>query len=375
MITIRKATFTDKPAIFEFLNKAYKDKAQYKYPQRWEWQFEKNPFNTTAEIPVWLALNEVGTVVGHIGVMFEPLKMGTDSNKKTSWAVDLYVLPEYRNQKIGKRLTQAIYNDNDNLMALPMSEAFRHYITDLGVAPISPVKVFRRIAHFDSNSIQEAFRNRLVSNRLGRIFANVLHLICLDKLIAALINQFMEVSNKKSLAKYLNNVDITPLDKFGEDIDRLWEEISPGFDAIIQRKSKYLNWKYICQPEMNYQCFTLSKDGSLKGYLILRKSRPPEDNCGIIADLFASCEDQPTITTAIAYAIQYFKHENVKYIHSASSIVEFQLAYHQFGFKNIKVITPLIKWEKPARGSEAQKIPDKWFFSRSDHDWDQFPYA
>ena len=82
MITIRRATLEDKPAIFAFLEKAYGDKARYKYPERWEWQFEKNPYKPNDELPVFIAVTEDGQVVGQSAAMYEPLKIEQEANPR-----------------------------------------------------------------------------------------------------------------------------------------------------------------------------------------------------------------------------------------------------------------------------------------------------
>ena len=124
MVEIRQATLADKQAIFEFLSKAYGELAQYKFPERWEWQFENNPFRKDDELPIWIAVDEEGNVAGQIGAMIEPLKIGAEIYK-LGWGVDAMLLPEYRGQKIGSKLYKADFEGNDIYIGLRMTETAR----------------------------------------------------------------------------------------------------------------------------------------------------------------------------------------------------------------------------------------------------------
>ena len=54
-VKIRQATLEDRERIMRFLQIAYKDNAQYKFPERWNWEFAHNPFWDGADLPVWIA--------------------------------------------------------------------------------------------------------------------------------------------------------------------------------------------------------------------------------------------------------------------------------------------------------------------------------
>jgi len=375
MIEIRQAMVSDKPAIFEFLPKAYKEIAQYKFPERWEWQFEKNPFRKGDKLPVWIAVNENGAVVGQICAMFEPLKIGTETDIFGSWAVDLIVLPEYRDQKLGYKLSQAIYNHSDVVMALPMSDAFRHFMTKLGSNSIDTVPVYSRIARFDTHSTFDAIRNRLHAKWPAKMLLWIVHVFWIDRLITALINFVVGIKDL-GLSKRTNTaIEIMPIDEFDHTVDQLWESISPHFQAIVQRTSQFLNWKYVQQPYMDYQRYRAVRNGKMCGYIIFRKTSSPENNSGIIADLFVPAEDKATIYSLLAFAVQHLKSQQVKYIEAASTVDAYKQALFVLGFRKKKDMHPLFhnKIETPA--IQDGFVPNAWFLGRSDHDWDQFPYA
>ena len=125
---------------------------------------------------------------------------------------------------------------------------------------------------------------------------------------------------------------------------------------------------------MDYQLFTASRCGEMCGYVILRKTRPPESNSGIIADLFVPFEDTATIYSLLAFAVRYFKNKKVKYIQAASSSDGYKNAFLAIGFKKQKDWTPILSSKIKTPAIESSLTSGSWFLGRSDSDSDQFPY-
>jgi hypothetical protein len=374
LIEIRRATLVDKQAIFEFLSKAYAGRAQYKFPERWEWQFEKNPFRQCGELPIWIAVDERRTVVGQVCAMFEPLKIGRETHR-LAWPVDFLVLPEYRSQKIGSKLHKADFDDRDIFVALAMAGTSRRLVAKLGGVPIDSVTVFDRVARFDAPATLAALRNRLSTNRPGRVLLCLLHFFWLDRLAAVLINMYIGIRDL-GLCRHGNaDIEIRRIDEFDHTADEFWGSVSPQFYAVVPRNSNYLNWKYVQQPHMNYQLFTASRHGKMCGYVILRKARPPESDTGIIADLLASVEDKATIHSLLVFAVRYFKSQKVNRIEAATSSDAYRSALLALGFRKKRDVRPLFHSSIVTPAGESALKPGSWFLGRSDHDWDQFPCA
>jgi len=373
MIEIRRATRADKQAIFEFLPKAYADMSRYKFPARWEWQFEDSPFRNGEELPVWLAVDEKGEVVGQICTMVEPLKLGSETHL-LGWGVDAFLLPQCRGQGIGARLYEAALNDSSIYIGLRMTDGARRIQTALGCTPVDTVAVMSRVARFDSDYVFAASRCRLASGRMGRALLRLLHGLRLDWLVATLVNLTVGIQDLRLSFRASAEMEIKQIDEFDHTIDQFWSEVSPRYHAIVRRTSEYLNWKYVRQPHMNYQLFTAATRGRICGYVILRRTRPPESNSGIIADLLAPPDDTTTIHSLLAFAVRYFKHQNVNHISAASSVHTYEAALRALGFRRQKVWAPLLHSRVRTSAMQSTSGPGSWFFGRSDSDSDQFPY-
>ncbi len=369
MIEVRRATLGDKQAIFEFLAKAYAGGAQCKYPERWEWQFERNPFRNNDELPIWIAIDEKGTVVGQFCTMIEPLKIGTEAHR-VSWGVDAFLLPEYRGQKIGFKLYQAGSRASDIFILHRMSEASWRILTTLGGTPIDSVAVFSRVARFDAPSVLAALRSRLHSRWTEKILPWVVHLLWLDRLVTALLNVGVWIRDI-GLSRHVSaDITLRQIDEFDHTADRLWDSVSPQFHATVKRDSKYLNWKYVQQPHMNYQLFTASRSGKVCGYVILRRAGPPENKTGIIADLFASPGDSAAFRSLSAFAVRYFRNHRVKRVSAASSSKVYKDALLALGFRKREDWTPLFHGLTKTPAIESALAPGSWFLGRSDSDSD-----
>ena len=374
MINVRQAKLEDKAEIFKFLDKAYQENSRFKYPQRWTWQFINNPYKKDQGLPVWIAVKEDGTVVGQSCAMYEPLKIGADVHR-LAWALDAYILPEYRGLNLGFETLRANQEDNDLWMGLIMAESSRHILTKLGCQPIDNVTVFKRISRFDAESPYEALRIRLSAKWGGKSLLWLLHTFHLDWLAAKFINLGVWIQDLR-LPRYVDSsLEITQVDEFDQRINEFCERVSTQFKVIVQRDCKFLNWKYVEQPFMDYEKFIAFRNGIICGYIILRHAKPPESNSGIIADLFVSPDDKVTINSLLVFALMHFKQQKVKYIFAASSINAFKTALKSLRFNKQKDVVPLLYCNSSLPIANEVFGPGSWFLGRSDHDWDQYPYG
>ena len=126
------------------------------------------------------------------------------------------------------------------------------------------------------------------------------------------------------------------------------------------------------QPHTHYRAFITKTCEGICGYVILRIARPPEDNVGLIADLFALPKDLHTIRALIQFSIRYFKSEKVHSIVMATSTHSLAHSLTQLGFRKVRDIPFLVlSSNKPRKSSGFQNR--NWFLSRGDSDWDQYP--
>ena len=58
------------------------------------------------------------------------------------------------------------------------------------------------------------------------------------------------------------------LERFGPEVDRLWESVAGGYRVAIVRDATYLNWRYVDNPD-GYMALALRANGELTGLVVL----------------------------------------------------------------------------------------------------------
>jgi GNAT superfamily N-acetyltransferase len=376
MITVRRATLLDKDAIFEFSKLAYKGRWQYKVPERWQWEYVDNPFLEGQDLPVYIAVDEQGKVVGQTCTLVEPLKVG-EKVLRVGWSVDTFLLPEYRGQGLGFQLQKANDEGNPIFMSLSMSKANRRIKAGLGSIPVDPVPSYTRLLRYTPQSVLEAVLRR-AAPKVGRfqfLLNAAMHWTMLDRLAAGLLNLKLGWVDKGLMAKIDPDIQISSIDQFGPEIDHLWQKTARCFHAVVVRDERYLNWKYVRQPHMDYKRFIARRGSDICGYVILRSGRPPERNMGILADLWAEPRDGAVIHALLVHSLRYFKKVKAKDISAASTVKEYQDGLEALGFKKSGELYPMLHCKLEGPEFDKAKAAGAWCLGRGDQDWDQYPLA
>lgn len=405
MPSVRQATLDDKPAIAEFLRAAYPDRHQYKFPDRWEWQFENNPFRdriqsgnpNEGKLPIWLAFDGE-RIIGQTGAQIEPLKLG-DQNVLVGWSVDTIVLPEYRRKGIGHRLQQANQSYHQVFMSLAMSDANRRIKTSLGAGEFSPLEVYELRVAVSTDRIRERLR------RSETVLAPVATGVGLDRLVAKATTTLARFRwrqakrRERELAKASAEVAaIREIERFDERFDELWSQVRGHYDMCVERTCGYLNWKFCDQPHARYRRFAALVDDAVVGYVVLRVCTQPEPPLGVIADLVTHDNDESVCRELLVFAVDQLRQAGVEKVRVASTLVHIRQALQSLGFRRIRTYTPMCHISEELRaesgerkaGGQEQRVESgdqssrvthhsplatchSTFFSLGDHDLDQFP--
>ena len=370
MIDIRRATLEDKPKIFKFIQNAYTNIWQYRIPDRWEWEFLKNPHLNSKDLPIFIAIDSDGEVIGQSCALIEEAKIGSEIYK-IGWGVDAFVLPEYRGQGIGMQLQKANDEARAIFMSLSMAKSVRKMKIRLGSTPIDPVPVYRRYQRLSVEVFHNTGAKNIEQDQMIQKGQLILRLIkIVTKRFYFIFRNFLtDMSPNNLLHKKANDLVIAEVEMFPEDVDELWEKISPRFYAIIKRDKNHLNWKYVDQPNIDYLKVIARRQGKICGYIILRKGRYPERNFGMVSDIFVDPEDSQTICLMLGYALDHFRKEKVTEIIAASTIQQYQSFLERHGFLKTGEEYPVI--HSKVDGLKVE--PGGWFLGNSDHDWDQYP--
>lgn len=185
---------------------------------------------------------------------------------------------------------------------------------------------------------------------------------------AAVLSLFRRLRDLTQQRPGMHDVILERTERFDGEIDQLWTRLAPRFPVIVQRNAAYLNWKFIEQPNMDYDLFVARRGQTVCGYVITRTGVPPEARIGIIADLLADPDDDALIHYLVAHATEHLWRADVCHVIAAGSVPEYVRSFLEQGFRRTREVSPMFRiktvTDVPATG---------WFLSMGDHDWDQFP--
>ena len=68
----------------------------------------------------------------------------------------------------------------------------------------------------------------------------------------------------------LSGLSFAPIDHFGAEHDALFERVKPAYELLVERSSRYLNWRYLQCPDNVYRAFAVRRWGRLCGWCVVR---------------------------------------------------------------------------------------------------------
>ena len=370
---IRRASIKDKDAIWNFIKVAYGDFSKHILPKRWNWQYRENPCVDKAEddLPILLAIRG-DQIVGQACVTEVVMKVG-DNLHNATWGTDFIVLPICRGEGVGKKLMQIEVDHFTFMIGLWMPFVTRKIATHLGYKTLDPVNVYWR-----PGRLHKFFINYHLMMKAGyKGFSHQLVKICcryfgFDWLISKLLNMIWRIRDLVERHTKKKNVShIQEVDYFDEGIDILWQSTCNQFDIIVRRDKEFLNWRYSTDHQLTYRKFTAERNGETKGYVVLRRAEPEELNTGKIVDLYTRRDDHQTIEDLIRHAIHFFGND-VEVIEFAASGNVYKEAMSKFGFFKVETSFPMYRCEDSALIQTIESFKSNHFFTKGDHDWDQF---
>jgi GNAT superfamily N-acetyltransferase len=371
-IRIRRAHLSDYPAIQAFIRESYGVLAPFKSKQRWEWQFQNNPFTEIQndEVPVWIA--EIGgRVIGQIAVQMGLVDID-GRTEPAGWVVDVMILPSYRGLGLGHQLYTAVVRDCPFLVTLTMAPATRRMAEKQGAVNIGEVKVFSRLCRLDRQTVRRFLRARAMHRpKIARLIEFLCKVFSFHSVIAALGSITIRLRDTvRRLPRTPRRTRILEVARFSPEIDTFWQTVRCDFPVAFTRDSKFLNWRFPDCAQLRYRCFTASRGGDVVGYLVLRETESFELSRGIIVDMLAARSDVETIAELITFAIEWFG-QRVAAVQCATSVSEFASVLRAFGFLAVTKARPNAVVANPKIRRRLNQSSGEWLLSKADHDWDQ----
>lgn len=367
-VEVRRATVADRTAIDRFIVATYGPLAPFKGPDRWTWQFERNPYLGVGEdnlAPVWIAMDGA-EVVGQIAVQGAEFKLG-ERMAPAGWIVDVMIAETHRGLGLGHKLYEAAMADVDLLVTLTMAPATRRMADRLGAVNVSPTRHYTRWEKIGPGDVRrylvQRTEHRPDATKLVRIGCGLgaHHPIAWGIGFASLFRRRPARGS---------SVEITEVSTFGPEIDGLWDEASADYAVLGRRDSRFLNWRFVDAPGLAYRRFIARRAGKVVGYSVLRRTEAEELRQGVIVDLFARRSDAGAYADLVAHALEHFAGQ-VASVECGTSVPEIEAVLKAAGFFSVKTHYPTVVVRDPTLRAELATKSEGWLMSKADHDWDQ----
>jgi len=97
------------------------------------------------------------------------------------------------------------------------------------------------------------------------------------------------------------------ISKFGDETNDLWENSKNEYNVIVERKSDFLNWRYLDRPDVPYHAYGVFNENMLEGYCVLKLYQEEKTLRGHFIDLFTSHNNNVCASVLILQGLQFFK--------------------------------------------------------------------
>lgn len=381
IVTVRPTTKSDIKLLVSEWRYAYPDEFNFKYPARWKWQFENNPFlykkRTGFELPVWIAIYE-DKIAGWTCAQMAMAKV-LEHEVSLAYSIDTHVKASYRLKNIGISLQKENQKNHPIFMSIQMSEGSRRIKSKIGGQNGAPFKIFLKLyKHFDSELL---YKNVIDNSKLKAIvkYIKIIHTLVRGfdfKLVSWILSILLKTSQKRNARpigalKKNRGLYFEEIDFFGSEATQFWRKIKHNYGFSVIRDQHYLNWKYVLQPQLNYRKFYAKIKNEIVGLLILRIGQAPELKVGVIAEALAIDNSTWIFNEMLAFAENTLRPLGALMIRCGSSICELDNALDMAGYQPIELKVPVLFINKTMISIDYEKlIKSSWLMSLGDQDMD-----
>ncbi len=259
---------------------------------QWNWEFKKNPDGFKALI----AEDEEENLMAHLAALHRSIKIG-QTKALSSLEVDGMTHPDYARRGIfvalGKRLLSDLEEEGVSIViGFPNEKALPGH-RKMGCIELFTPDVMVRPVNFKNVS------KKLVANRVLGLFSQ-------------LFGRFLfKVVYRSRKANIEGDIVIKTIERFDRRFDRFWEKACSPHNVILQRDSRYLNWRYAECPEKHYQVFVAEKDDRILGFVVVRVMELFGLRNGLIVDILALPNYENVAHALVLKAVEYLKKKEV----------------------------------------------------------------
>ncbi|HKO97263.1 MAG TPA: GNAT family N-acetyltransferase [Pyrinomonadaceae bacterium] len=346
-VQIKQFELSDQEGVVAFLREAYADDPRKSDPAFWRWHYLENPYTSLDDVPLWI-VKDGDRVVGQAATILVEIKV-LEEIRRAVWILDFMLAPEYRGQKLGKRLLLLARETYPTMLALGYNQMSGNVLRSLGWIEMGAIDRYQKLL-FPGYGLRET-----------AAFAPLRGLVNLA---------YSPFRPKEKALTPAGAYTIEEVANFGPQFDDLWTRASVPFPCAIMRGSNFLEWQFMRQPGKRFDVLGCYRDGRLMGYVVLFFRKPECDNAppkGAITDICYDPENgEETIDELLKAALRLSLKKRAGSLVTDVREPRIKAALERFGFWQIKK-SPLFMIYSPNR-QDVMYQPANWFLTRADSD-------
>jgi GNAT superfamily N-acetyltransferase len=346
-VQIKQFELSDREAVLSFLKEAYPDDPRKSDPLFWKWHYLDNPYTSPDNVPLWI-VKDGERVVGQAATILVELQV-LEERRKAVWILDFILLPEYRGQKLGKRLLFLARETYPTMLALGFNEASGNVLRSLEWVPMGAINRYQKLV-FPAYGLKET-----------AAFAPLRELVNFA---------FFPFRPNTSALEPSGRCRLQQIHEIGQAFDDLWEKASRHIKCSVSRNSGFLTWQFLRQPGKQFEIFGLFNGETLSAYFILFFRKPQHGDAPSKAAISDMCYDpqggEQLIDELIKAALRLAIEKRAGSLVTDVRDPRIENRLRHFGFWQIKRSPPFMIYSPNRR--DVMYEPANWFLTRADSD-------
>ncbi|HET6669163.1 MAG TPA: GNAT family N-acetyltransferase [Pyrinomonadaceae bacterium] len=346
-VQIKQFELAEQEALLAFLREAYRDDPRKSDPEVWKWHYLENPYTSLDDIPLWI-VKDGERVVGQAATILVELKV-EEEVRRAVWILDFILLPEYRGQKLGKRLLQLARQTYPTMLALGYNEMSGNVLTSLEWVRMGMIDRYQRLL-FPGYGLKEVATIAPLRGLINMGYAPFRP------------SRSQTVPGSRFVIREIGDIDSA--------FDELWQRASQTFPCAIERRSAFLNWQFRRQPGKRFEVLGVYEGERLVGYAVLFFRKPEHANAPSKAAITDICYDpeygaeivDELLKAALRLSVERRAGSLVTDVRDPLLVERLR----SFGFFRIKHAPPFMVYSPDKR--ELMYEPRNWFLTRADSD-------
>ncbi|NWF91905.1 MAG: GNAT family N-acetyltransferase [Syntrophaceae bacterium] len=260
-------------------------------PRFWQWQFMEGP----AGKALIYIVEDGDQIIGHFADLQRQFSVHGKAVRGTL-SVDLMVSPDYRRRGIfeamGRYAIRRVQEEGNSFTtAYPIRKGTISGFKKIGWKEVVPLPVLVYPIRFSgiANRYLHFLPFGLLIGGLARILYNLLFIL-----------------RKREGG---NGIEIEKVEELDGQFGLFLGKASSLYPIMGIRDQSYVTWRYLCHPTRNYIIYRATRNGEMRGFIILRKVDLVGFNSAVIVDLLAL--DGDALTALVKKGVEYSQSEGV----------------------------------------------------------------